>query len=147
MKPRFGLDDPVPTFAGSLADRNTTEAELVDLDETEEHGPRLEDGPLALIWLPRSASSKSFPLSPGKYRVGRARSRVLPPLDLEIEDEAVSRVHATLDVLEGGKVLVEDKKSTNGVRVNNVRITQATELRPGDVLMVGNTRLRLVGRP
>lgn len=147
MKPRFGLDDPVPTFAGSLAERNTTEAEFVDLDETEDHGPRPEDGPLALIFLPRSAATRAFPLSPGKYRVGRARSRVLPPLDLEIDDEAVSRFHATIDVLEGGKVLVEDKKSTNGVRVNNVRIAEVTELRPGDVLMVGNTRLRLVGRP
>jgi len=146
MPRRFGLDDPIPTFAGSFGDRATTEADFVALDDEADASKPVDDGPLSLVWLPRAPGARVMPLQPGRYRLGRAPSRILPPLEIELEDDAVSRLHATLEVSEKGVVTIEDKRSTNGVRVNNTRVSRPTALRPGDVMLIGNTRLRLLGR-
>jgi DNA-binding NtrC family response regulator len=58
------------------------------------------------------------------------------------EDPCVSRRHCVIAPCEG-RVVVRDLLSTNGTWVNGVRVPHA-ELRPGTVLTVGGTRLRVV---
>jgi DNA-binding NtrC family response regulator len=62
--------------------------------------------------------------------------------DVCVGDPCVSRRHCTIEPADG-RVVVRDLGSTNGTWVNGVRVAHA-ELRPGSVLTVGDTRLRVV---
>ena len=52
---------------------------------------------------------------------------------------ARSLKHCKLFV-EQGKVFIEDLGSTNGTSVNDTKITEASEIRAGDVIALGRTR-------
>jgi serine/threonine protein kinase len=68
--------------------------------------------------------------------LGRSRHCLSP-----LKDPSVSRVHCEVE-LEDGEVVVSDHESNSGTFINGKLITEAV-LRPGDVLQVGDTRLRL----
>lgn len=63
-------------------------------------------------------------------------------VDLQLDDPWVSRRHCVIEPREIG-VVVRDLTSTNGTLVNGVRVSHA-ELRPGLVITIGSTRLRVV---
>jgi pSer/pThr/pTyr-binding forkhead associated (FHA) protein len=73
-----------------------------------------------------------------------------PPLDLGrdkgadivLNDAEVSRRHARFESHEG-VVYVNDLKSSNGTFLNGRRVTDAIEIRAGDEIDVGTTRLRV----
>ncbi len=75
-----------------------------------------------------------------RFTVGRGDA------DVRVDDPLVSRVHVEIErVLD--RVLLKDLESTNGTFVNDRRVS-AEFLTEGDVVRVGNTRLkvRLVAR-
>jgi DNA-binding NtrC family response regulator len=73
-----------------------------------------------------------LPLREGKTKLGRdARS------DWVLDDDQASREHATL-VVSGATSSILDMGSSNGVRVDSERVTDA-RLRDGSVLRLGNT--------
>lgn len=82
------------------------------------------------------ALPKVFELNGPRVRIGRA-------LDNEIilPVESVSGHHCEL-VLGGREYRIQDVGSRNGTYVNNQRITEATPLRPGDLLQLGAALLR-----
>jgi len=57
--------------------------------------------------------------------------------DLVLDDDGVSRHHCRI-VFSGGRWLVEDLNSTNGVRVNGRQITGSVEIHSGDRLGISN---------
>ncbi len=59
--------------------------------------------------------------------------------DLVLNDECISRKHAAIHVREG-KVSLEDLESTNGTFL---RVERSCELYPNDVVVIGNTVLRI----
>lgn len=61
--------------------------------------------------------------------------------ETRLEDPGVSRVHCEIE-LEDGQVLVTDLDSAGGTFVNGQRISEQV-LRPGDVLRIGDTQMRL----
>jgi len=67
--------------------------------------------------------------------VGRDRS-----CELVLADVEVSRKHARLEA-QGGVVFVRDLESRNGTFLNGRRLTSAIEVREGDEIDVGTTRL------
>jgi DNA-binding NtrC family response regulator len=69
--------------------------------------------------------------------IGTARDN-----DLQIEDDHASRRHCVIEPHER-RVVVRDLESTNGTLLNGVRVSQA-ELRPGTLLTLGSTRLRVM---
>jgi pSer/pThr/pTyr-binding forkhead associated (FHA) protein len=80
---------------------------------------------------------------------GASRSfRGRPPLELGrdkgaeivLHDPEVSRRHARFESHEGF-VYLEDLKSSNGTFLNGRRITEAIEIRQGDEIDVGTTRI------
>ncbi|HLY01450.1 MAG TPA: FHA domain-containing protein [Candidatus Cybelea sp.] len=81
-------------------------------------------------------------------RSGRRSQRVRPPLDIgrskeagiALRDPEVSRQHARLSS-HGGVVYVEDLRSRNGTFLNGRRVTETIEVREGDEIDVGTTRL------
>lgn len=77
-------------------------------------------------------AGKSFPLS-GKRVVGRVAG-----VDIQIEDDSVSRRHAELEVTSQGVVL-RDLGSANGTQVNGEPLQGEVVLATGDSVMFGVT--------
>jgi FHA domain len=69
------------------------------------------------------------------FEVGRTREA-----DIVLRDPEVSRRHARFES-QNTVVYVEDLKSSNGTFLNGRRITEAIEIRGGDEIDVGATRL------
>lgn len=61
--------------------------------------------------------------------------------ETRLDDPAISRVHCEVQ-LEDGQVLVSDLESAGGTFINGQRITEQA-MKPGDVLQIGETRMRL----
>ena len=101
---------------------------------------------LVLLAIDGPAVGKEFALTRPSAILGRGRgaSLILP-------DSAVSRLHVKLTLVpEPGRtgrlnVLLQDMKSTNGVRVNGTAV-QRRVLRGGEKILVGKTILRLERR-
>ncbi|HEY2401325.1 MAG TPA: FHA domain-containing protein, partial [Steroidobacteraceae bacterium] len=75
-----------------------------------------------------------------KTTVGRT-----PDNDLQIDAKFISRHHAV--ILAGpAHAIIEDLNSTNGVSVNNKRITRQP-LKDGDNVVIGKTAFRFAIRP
>jgi FHA domain len=73
----------------------------------------------------------------GRWVIGRASS-----CDFTLPyDDAISRSHAEIAV-RAGLCLVRDLDSCNGTRLNG-RVVQRARLRRGDVLLVGETEIRV----
>src|SRR5262249_25568053 len=85
---------------------------------------------------PRPSVVGEFPIGErGRWVLGRSRN-----CDLRLEDGSISRRHAEIAV-RANVCLVRDLGSTNGTYVND-RPVRVARLRRGDVLTVGETRLR-----
>ena len=67
--------------------------------------------------------------------IGRA-----PDVELVLTDAEVSRRHARLET-HGKYVYVRDLESSNGTFLNGRRISSAIEIRPGDEIDIGTTRV------
>ncbi|MHB8874930.1 MAG: FHA domain-containing protein, partial [Myxococcaceae bacterium] len=92
--------------------------------------PREPGGGPCLRGLTGPWLNKRFPVT-GSLIVGR-----VPGVDVQVEDDSVSRPHAELE-LRGGRVVVRDLGSANGTTVNGAPISEDTELASGDVLQFG----------
>ncbi|MFO0674917.1 MAG: FHA domain-containing protein [Polyangiaceae bacterium] len=90
-------------------------------------------GRIALI-IGRDDTGNAFPIPEGGVHLGRERGDILFP-----EDGYVSGLHCRLSV-EGGKVLLTDLGSSNGTFV---RLKAETDLRAGDVLLMGQQLFRI----
>jgi hypothetical protein len=79
---------------------------------------------------------RSFDLTGlGTYVIGRKGC------DIVVEDEKVSRKHASIVIARQGQYLVQDLASKNGTFVNGVRLSRRN-LAHNDVIRVGNTTFR-----
>jgi hypothetical protein len=81
---------------------------------------------------------RSFDLEDGRtLTIGRG-----PNTGTQLKDMQVSRVHCELHV-SGGKFLLTDNGSAGGTKVNGETIEER-EVKPGDVIQLGGTSLKLV---
>ena len=76
---------------------------------------------------------KTFPLTKSENMIGRDTTN-----DIVINDPEISRKHARLVINTGGYWL-EDQNSTNGTFVNGQRLMGPHSLRPGELIMLGET--------
>src|SRR6478752_5305494 len=63
--------------------------------------------------------------------------------NLVLSDTEVSRRHAYLIETPGGGLEVGDLGSSNGTRVNGRRIEAPAQLKPGDTLEIGGSRMQI----
>jgi hypothetical protein len=82
----------------------------------------------------------ALPEHPSPTTIGRA-----PDCDCVIAEPSVSRRHASLRRA-GERWLLRDLGSSNGTRVNGIRVTDEVEVRPGDQLNLGGVRFRAACR-
>ena len=80
-------------------------------------------------------SEMEIPLSQELIRIGRSAEN-----EIQIYDDSASTFHAEMQ-WDGTRFHLKDCGSTNGVRVNGERITEAA-LSDGDLLRFGNVRAR-----
>lgn len=81
---------------------------------------------------------REFALDGHEVRIGRA-----PSCDINLDgDPLVSRFHALMRPVDGGYV-VSDLSSSNGTLVNDQEIHAETPLREGDVVTIGECKLRI----
>jgi pSer/pThr/pTyr-binding forkhead associated (FHA) protein len=80
-------------------------------------------------------SGMRFELTQSKVLIGRTQG------DVVIDDPKISREHGSVEWTADGFLYI-DLGSTNGSLVNHVRVTSQL-LKPGDVLRLGDTELRL----
>src|SRR5205823_2533048 len=76
----------------------------------------------------------NYPLGVGSTVVGRGDQA-----SVRLADAGASRQHARLEY-DGQQVVLHDLGSANGSMVNGRRVT-AVPLNPGDVILIGTTRL------
>jgi len=78
---------------------------------------------------------------PGGKRVNVGR---VSDNDLSLNDDSVSKIHATLVMSQEGTLLVADTGSTNGTYINGRRITygEARHIEDGDVIGFGDVEVR-----
>ena len=76
-------------------------------------------------------------LSSGEVKIGRDRGLC----SLVLNDEEVSRSHASVSFSSKGHTWIRDLNSTNGTFVNGRRIREAAALLPGDEITIGASRL------
>lgn len=63
--------------------------------------------------------------------------------DIVLKDRLASRNHAIFH-WDGKSLSIEDLGATNGTRVNDAEIYELTALKPGDVIEIGETSIRVV---
>ncbi|MGP3983274.1 FHA domain-containing protein [Streptomyces sp. KR80] len=82
-------------------------------------------------------------LQGGQIRIGRSADA-----DVPLDDPDVSRLHCAVTVAEDGRVAVADLGSTNGTTLSGTPIgARPAPLRPGALLRLGESALRLVPGP
>jgi len=78
--------------------------------------------------------AREVPLSGSRLTLGRTE-----PADLVINDQSLSRVHASIN-RDGDRIWIIDEGSTNGSLVNGAAVpASGTPLRDGDEIYLGNT--------
>src|SRR3982751_6652040 len=92
-------------------------------------------GPYLEITTPQGKTR--MPLGPQPLTIGRHADN-----KLVIADNMASRFHCVIESKPGGWV-VRDLNSSNGTFLNGKRIT-TTPLRPGEAILIGNTRIAIV---
>jgi pSer/pThr/pTyr-binding forkhead associated (FHA) protein len=102
-----------------------------------QHAQEIPPARLAVVASPALATGRLLVLRE-PLTVGRA-----PECGLRLErDEFVSSRHARLTPSEEG-LFVEDLSSTNGTFVNDAAVTTSRLLQIGDVVKIGETRLKV----
>ena len=99
------------------------------------------DADIEAAWARPRVPSLGLPSTEGvRLTVGRA-----PSCDCVLPEECVSRRHAELR-RDGERWFLRDLGSSNGTRVNGMRISDDVEVRPGDRLSLGGATYRLRAR-
>ncbi len=99
----------------------------------------LATGPKRLKVTDGGDQGRSFPLpDAGTVSVGKAGG----PVEIGLHDLYVAKVHCTLTI-DNDIVRVAHVEGQHGTLIDNQKITQPQALRPGSVLRVGNSHLRL----
>lgn len=89
---------------------------------------------------PYQGKEITIPESSSEITIGRS---VYNAVSLSfLEDQTMSRFHCKIKV-EGGKVIISDNNSLNGTYVNNRMINDSFKLSSGDIIQLGNTKLRI----
>jgi FHA domain/Domain of unknown function (DUF1707) len=141
------------TFAARVERALTarSQAELDDLlADVRQPGPLRKAAIGAVTWVSRLIADIDAAWETGRMPVLALPEHPARPVtigraldcDCHLTESSVSRRHAQLRRA-GERWLLRDLGSSNGTRVNGVRVTEETEVRPGDQLNLGGVRYRL----
>jgi len=98
------------------------------------NGSDLEERYPALKVILGPDADKTFFITTPIVTLGRGKDR-----DIQFSDRAMSRKHCEIVTVKD-KLIIRDTKSHNGIKVNG-RLTLEQELKNGDQVDIGSTRL------
>ncbi len=94
---------------------------------------------MKLIIREPSKKAREFAMEPGTCSMGRSQEN-----DVALNDSQVSRKHARIVFISyKGAFVIEDLKSTNGVYLNEVKISGKEDLNEGDIIKIGDTLIEV----
>jgi hypothetical protein len=96
--------------------------------------------PLAYL-ITQDEKAKRYPVTSSTWRIGRSLDN-----EMTIADSSISRRHAEIHRELDGQFVVYDRGSTNGVYVNNKKISKH-RLAEGDIIEMGDIFLRFTQNP
>ncbi|MGK0296892.1 MAG: hypothetical protein ACI9XC_000491 [Gammaproteobacteria bacterium] len=96
--------------------------------------------PLAYL-ITQDEKSKSYPVTSSTWRIGRSLDN-----EMTIPDSSISRRHAEIQRESNGQFVVYDRGSSNGVYVNNKKISKHLLLE-GEILEIGDVFFRFTQNP
>lgn len=102
-------------------------------------GSELMQRPDRLVMLAGPTPGAEYPLTTERVTIGRAEDATI-----SVNHNSVSRLHCEIHALGEGRYEIVDKGSSNGVRVNGSDLRRGI-IEAGDVLELGDVRLRFVG--
>ena len=102
-------------------------------------GSQLLERPNRLVMLAGPTPGAEYPLTTERITIGRAEDATI-----SVNHNSVSRLHCEIHSLGEGRFEIVDKGSSNGVRVNGSDLRRGI-IEAGDVLELGDVRLRFVG--
>jgi serine/threonine-protein kinase len=98
-----------------------------------------QPGPRRLKVTDGADQGRSFPLPDvGTVSVGKVGG----PAEIGLDDLYVAKIHCTLTI-ENGTVWVTHGDAQSGTLIDNQKITRPQALKPGSILRVGNSHIRL----
>ena len=85
------------------------------------------------------------PIESKSLIIGRNPESAPQKIDIDLSDyvaadDGVSRVHAAI-ALHGYRLELEDRNSTNGTYINNIRFNESHPIRSGDIIRLGNFQM------
>jgi pSer/pThr/pTyr-binding forkhead associated (FHA) protein len=101
--------------------------------------PPVHQRPNRLVVVVGPTPGQEFPLDKEHFSIGRSEEATI-----SINHSSISRMHAELIALGGGRYEIVDKASANGIRINGVELKRGI-LEAGDALELGDVRMRFVG--
>ena len=122
-----------PSVAAALGTQTLARRLVHDLFEL---GPPAQPARLVVLSGPEQGRAVVLAASGRAYVIGRAEG-----CDLVLSDEDVSREHAAVERGAGG-FAIRDLGSKNGVEVGGAYIAGERQLADGEIIRVGETRLR-----
>lgn len=84
-----------------------------------------------------AGGEQEYEISKSEITIGRAQTN-----DVVVQDTKASRTHARFEFNDVGEVEVVDLGSTNGVKVNGVRVERAA-LKAEDIVFIGDSEIRI----
>jgi pSer/pThr/pTyr-binding forkhead associated (FHA) protein len=87
------------------------------------------------------SGEQEFEISKPEITIGRGQTN-----DIVIQDTKASRTHARFEFDAEGRAMIVDLGSTNGVRVNGIRVEKAV-IQTGDVVIIGNSQINFEKAP
>lgn len=128
------LFEPLLQFAALASQR---EAEMADRTGTLLR-PKTSRGKAVIVITAGAQEGMEIPLLQDTVSFGRATQNAA--WDIKLQDHAVSRPHAKVELVEDIWRLV-DMGSSNGTLLNGVSVTTAMPLKDGSVIVMGETRM------
>jgi ABC transport system ATP-binding/permease protein len=122
-----------------LVDDAATAASAPNMSAPSNQVPPVHQRPNRLVVVVGPTPGAEFPLDKELFTIGRSEEATI-----SINHSSVSRIHAELIALGGGRFEIVDKASANGIRINGVELKRGI-LEAGDALELGDVRLRFVG--
>jgi len=133
---RFMCESPGTDAAASGGGTETLARRLVH--DIFEACPPSECARLIVLSGPSQGRELVLSASGRVFKVGRGET-----CDLVLSDEDVSREHAAFERGAGG-IVVRDLGAKNGIEVGGEKVAGQRSLRDGEVIRVGETRLRVI---
>jgi len=94
-----------------------------------------------LLFLNTSRAGEHLPLTVDVFEIGRSRANALV-----LDDPLISRRHLLIKK-SGGTIIAEDTGSSHGTFLNDKRIRGSVSLKDGDILQLGDAKLKFAVVP